>query len=87
MWTEKKLRLDQDNHVIYAETKEKIKTYNLRDYIIRSSKNKEYFIFVLEAINANPQEKSRTVHLGFKDLSSYELWINRVKMSINIRQW
>lgn len=33
---------------------------------MRKSKNKDYYSFVLEAINLHPHEKSRTVHLGFR---------------------
>jgi len=51
---------------LYAEKDNKIKTYILEDYIIRKSKNKDYYSFVLEAINDHPHDKSRTVHLGFK---------------------
>lgn len=53
-WKEKKLRLDQDRHILYAEREVKIKSYDLKNYILRRSKNKEYFCFVLEAINNTP---------------------------------
>ena len=60
------MRIDRENGIIYAEKDEKIKTYLMKDYIVRKSKNKDYYSFVLEAINNHPHEKSRTVHLGFK---------------------
>jgi hypothetical protein len=70
-WKEKKLRLDQDRQLLYAERELKIKTYELKDYLLRKSKNKDYFSFVLEAINSNPQEKSKTVHIGFTDINKF----------------
>lgn len=38
---------------------------------MRRSKNKDLFCFVLEAINNIPQEKLKTVHLGFKDEAKF----------------
>lgn len=70
-WKDKKLRLDQDRHILYAERETKIKNYDMKNYILRKSKNKDYFSFVLEAINSNPPEKSRTVHIGFTDINKF----------------
>lgn len=42
--------------------------------MLRKSKNTDYHSFVLEAKNDNPHEKSRTVHLGFKDKQTLEKW-------------
>lgn len=46
-WKEKKLRLDQDRHLMFAERESKIKSYDMKDYLLRKSKNKDYFSFVL----------------------------------------
>lgn len=67
MWKSKKIRVDRDNQIIYAEKDSSIKVYVMKDYILRKSKNKDYHSFVLEAINNHPTEKCRTVHLGFKE--------------------
>lgn len=86
-WKDKKLRLDQDRHLMYAERESKIKTYDLRDYILRKSKNKDYHSFVLEAINSNPPEKSRTVHIGFQSPETLNKWHEKIKFSVDFRQW
>jgi hypothetical protein len=39
-WKEKKLRLDQDRHLMFAERETKIKTYDMKDYLLRLSKTK-----------------------------------------------
>lgn len=81
-WKDKKLRLDQDRHIMFAEREAKIKTYDLKDYLLRVSKNKDYFSFVLEAINNNPLEKSRTVHIGFNDKMTFLKWFQSIKFSV-----
>lgn len=86
-WKEKKLRMDQDRHILYAEREVKIKNYEMKDYLLRKSKNKDYFSFVLEAINSNPPEKSRTVHIGFTDRHKFEQWFASIKFSIEFREW
>ena len=48
------MRLDRDKAMIYAEKDNKIKTYHLENYLLRKSKSKEYFCFVIQAINSNP---------------------------------
>lgn len=53
-WKEKKFRLDQGKHLLFVERKSKILTYDLKDYLMRTSKNKDYHSFVLLAINSNP---------------------------------
>jgi hypothetical protein len=53
-WKDKKLRLDLEKHLMFAEREQKIKSYDLRNYLLRRSKNKEYYCFVLEAINKIP---------------------------------
>lgn len=86
-WKEKKLRLDQDKHIMFAERETKIKTYDMKDYLFRLSKNKDYFSFVLEAINTNPPEKSRTVHIGFSDKAVFQRWHQSIKFSVEFREW
>ena len=39
---------------MFAEREVKIKTYDMKDYMLRLSKNRDYFSLVLEAINTNP---------------------------------
>lgn len=86
-WKEKKLRLDMDKHLMFAEREQKIKSYDMRNYILRRSKNKEYFCFVLEAINRTPPEKSMTVHIGFTEESKFKEWFQAIKFSVELRQW
>ena len=38
---------------------------------------------MLEAINNKPHEKSRTVHLGFKEASKLEYWLKELKIIYN----
>ena len=54
---------------------DKIKTYDLKDYILRKSKLQDMYLFVLEAINNKPHEKSRTVHIAFKDEKTLQKWL------------
>ena len=65
IWKKKKLRYDRQNHIIYAQKDKKIKTYDLTNFIVRKQTISDYICLVLEAINENPYEKQRTVHLGF----------------------
>ena len=78
IWKQKKLRLDREKQILHAERENKIKTYDLSDYLLRISKNTDYHCFVLEAINNKPHVKSRTVHLGFKESSKLEFWLNEL---------
>ncbi len=64
-WKEKKLRLDQGKHLLFVERKSKIVTYDLKDYLVRISKNKDYHSLVLMAVNGNPSEKQRSLQIGF----------------------
>lgn len=72
---------------MFAEREARIKTYDLKDYLLRISKNKDYFSFVLEAINNNPLEKSRTVHIGFSDKAIFQKWFQSIKFSVEFREW
>ena len=72
---------------MFAERDVKIKLYELKDYLLRLSKKKDYFTLVLEAINTNPHEKSRTVHIGFNDKAVFEKWFKSIKFSIEYREW
>ena len=47
IWKMKKMRLDRVKGILYAEKDNKIKTYILSDYLLRRSKNKEFYCFVL----------------------------------------
>ena len=81
------MRYDLDKHIIFAEREEKIKSYDLRNYILRRSKNKDYYCFVLEAINNVPHEKSMTVHIGFTEEKVLHEWWSALRFSIHFRQW
>lgn len=59
----------------------------LENYIIRKSKNKEFYCFVLEAINDHPHEKSRTVHLGFKEETKFNEWYKELQAVFNAIDW
>ena len=56
--------------------------YELKNYLIRESNNKEYYGFVLEAINTRPYEKCRVVRIGFRSLTLFEEWFSNVKMAV-----
>lgn len=86
-WKEKRLRIDQDRHLVFAERETKIKTYDMRDYLLRTSKNTNYYTIVLEAVNNTPPEKSRTVHIGFEYKNVYEKWYKSIKFSIEFKSW
>ena len=87
IWKHKKLRLDREKHILHAERENKIKTYDLSNYILRISKNTDYHSFVLEAINNKPHAKSRTVHLGFKESSKLDFWINELNIIYKQIYW
>lgn len=40
IWKHKKMKLDREKHILFAEKDNKIKTYALEDYLLRKSKNK-----------------------------------------------
>lgn len=59
----------------------------MKDYLLRTSKNKDYYTIVMEAVNNNPPEKSRTVHIGFENKNVHEKWYKSIKFSIEFREW
>ena len=61
IWKVKNIRLDRTRHEVMVENEKdcKIKTYDLRDYLVRKSKNKSRNAIVLLATNERPHEKSR----------------------------
>ena len=61
--------------------------YNLSDYILRMSKNSDYFSFVLEAINDTVIEKAKTVHIGFKKSEDLQKWAENIQLCIDYRHW
>ena len=73
--------------MLFAEKEARIRAYDLKDYLLRLSKNKEYYSFVLEAINNNPDEKTRTVHIGFNKKEIFYKWFAAIKSSIEYREW
>ena len=46
-WKPNKMRLDNQRQVIYAEDKDRIKQFDLGDYMFRGSKNTKYYSFVI----------------------------------------
>jgi hypothetical protein len=40
--------------LMYSHKDQKVKYYDLKNYLIRQSKNTDYYCFVLEAINNKP---------------------------------
>jgi hypothetical protein len=64
-----------------------IREYNLGDYILRESKVTKYSTFVLEAICATVEEKSKTVHFGFKMEDQKRLWVSLVELCIDFKHW
>ena len=72
IWKKKELRLNMTKGQMYCEKDHKIKFYDLKNYLIRESKNTDYHCLVLEAINTQPHHKSLTVRIGFKDQKKYK---------------
>lgn len=67
---------------MFCSKEDKVKIYNLDNYLIRESKNKDYHCFVLEALNERPHIKSRTVHIGFRDIKLYNMWFASVSEGV-----
>jgi phage anti-repressor protein len=81
-WKEKMFRLDHQKHLLFSERSAKIATYDLKDYMLRVSKNKDYHSLVLMAVNNNPLEKHHSLHIGFDDKAKYQQWYDALKFSI-----
>lgn len=47
IWKKKTLKLDRSIHHIFGMRDDKLKAYDLNNYVMRESKNKDYFCFVL----------------------------------------
>jgi hypothetical protein len=62
-------------------------TYDLKDYLMRVSKNKDYHSLVLHATNINPSDKYRTLQMGFNDMAKFQLWFDSLKFSTEFREW
>jgi hypothetical protein len=82
IWKRKTLKLDRQNNHMFCSKEDKVKIYNLDNYLIRESKNKDYYCFVLEALNEKPHIKSRTVHIGFRDIKLYNEWLASVREGV-----
>ena len=67
---------------MFCEKDNKIKFYDLKNYLIRESKNTDYRCFVLEAINTQPHHKSLVVRIGFKDLNKFKECYELVKATV-----
>jgi hypothetical protein len=76
------MKIDRDINHIFCSKDEKVKIYNLNNYLMRQSKNKDFYCFVLEAINEKPHVKSRQVHIGFKDIKLYNQWFTAVREGV-----
>lgn len=66
------MKLDISSGHMFCERDKKVKFYDLKNYLIRESKNTDYKCFVLEAINTKPHHKSLTVRIGFKDNNKFK---------------
>lgn len=66
VWKKKVMKVDMTAGHMFLERDKKVKFYDLRNYLIRESKNTDYKCFVLEAINTKPYHKAFTVRVGFK---------------------
>lgn len=86
-WKEKKFRLDQQKHLLFAERSSKISTYDLKNYLLRASKNKDYHSLVLIAINPVSSEKYSSLHIGFTDKVKFQQWFQSLKFSTEFREW
>lgn len=76
--------MNHTRHEIMVQNQKdlKIKTYELRNYLLRRSKIKDKNVMVLEAINDKPHEKSRTVHIGFEDSETFKKWYGLIKEEV-----
>ena len=72
VWKKKQMKLDISSGHMFCERDKKVKFYDLKNYLIRESKNTDYKCFVLEAINTKPHHKSLTVRIGFKDNNKFK---------------
>lgn len=67
---------------MFCEKDHKIKFYDLKNYLIRESKNTDYRCFVLEAINTLPHHKSLVVRIGFKEEGKFRECFDLIKATI-----
>lgn len=81
-WRKKTLRIDRELNHVFCSKDGRTKNYDLNNYILRESKNKQYHCLVLEAINDKPTIKMRTVRIGFKDITLYNEWLATVKQGL-----
>ena len=54
LWKKKQLKLDMNKGLLTCQKDQKVKYYDLKNYLIRSSKKTDYHCFALEAINNKP---------------------------------
>ena len=82
LWKKKELKLDMAMGQMFCHKDGKIKFYDLNNYLIRESKNTDYFCFVLEAVNTQPHHKSLVVRIGFKDIKTFKECFRAVKDTV-----
>ena len=82
IWRRKELRLKGLKGLLEISRDKRTKQYDLRNYVIRESKNSEYNCFVLESINGNVTEKNKVVRVGFKGLGMFQEWFLAVKGAV-----
>lgn len=82
IWRKKELKLKHYQGILEISRDKRTKEYDLRNYMLRESKNSEYICFVLESINNKVTEKNRVVRVGFKSLPLFQEWFLAVKATI-----
>lgn len=83
VWKKKFMRIDMKTGEMFCQRDKKVKFYDLKNYLIRESKNTDYRCFVLEAINTKPHHKSMTVRIGFKSNDKYKECYEYVRATVH----
>jgi hypothetical protein len=77
-WEKKNVRLTPKSFFIRGN--KHIKDYDLHKYALRKSKNKEYFGWVLQAVEKSSLD---SLHCGVTNVKDFEDWFNQFETNIN----
>lgn len=81
-WKQKTIQVNGEDVNLILEKEGKKTIHNLSHYILRKSKNTDYFCFVLEVVDSVPKTKYDTIHIGFTNTNQFNIVYQEVKDAI-----
>lgn len=81
-WKQKTIQVNGPDITLVLSKDGKTRVHDLSHYLLRKSKNTEYYCFVLEVIDSAPKTKYGTIHVGFTNINQFNIVYQEVKDTI-----